>query len=88
MSNGYEFRPDMPKHAQIAEDLRTRIRRGEFPPRSPLPSEAHIVQHYGVARITARKAIATLREAGYVRTVNGMGSYVRDRSEWPADDGN
>jgi DNA-binding GntR family transcriptional regulator len=85
MSYGYEFRADMPKHAQIADDLGTRIRNGEFEPRNPIPSDTRLMQEYGVARVTARKAVALLRERNYIRTVNGMGSFVRDPGDWPPE---
>lgn len=80
----YEFRPDQPKHVQIAAELRSRIRSGELRPRLPLPSEPTLMQEFGVARDTARKAVAVLRDEGYVTTVKGMGTFVRDRDEWPS----
>jgi GntR family transcriptional regulator len=79
----YEFRPDRPKHVQIADVLRARIRSGELQPRYPLPSEPTLMQEFGVARDTVRKAIAVLRNEGYVTTVKGMGSFVRDSESWP-----
>jgi GntR family transcriptional regulator len=78
----YDFRPDRPKHVQIADVLRERIRSGELAPRFPVPSEPTLMQDFGVARDTARKAIALLRDEGYVTTVKGMGSFVRDREDW------
>jgi DNA-binding GntR family transcriptional regulator len=45
----------------------------------PIPSEAQIQQEFGLARETARKAVALLREEGWVATVPGMGIYVRKR---------
>lgn len=79
----WPFRPDVPKHVQIAEVLRGRILAGELAPRMPVPSEPGIAQEFGVARDTARKAVRLLRDEGYVRTVAGMGSFVRDREDWP-----
>ena len=79
----YDFRPDRPKHVQIAAELRDRIRSGQLAPRLPVPSEPTLMQEFGVARDTARKAIAVLRDEGYVTTVRGMGSFVRDREDWP-----
>lgn len=38
---------------------------------------------FGVARDTVRKAIRLLRDEGYVVTQRGMGSFVRDREDWP-----
>ena len=85
MSSSYEFRPDVPKHVQIAAELRAQIKAGKLLPRLPIPSEPSLMQIYGVARDTARKAVAVLRDQGYVNTVKGMGSFVRDREDWPSD---
>ena len=38
--------------------------------------ETQLQQEFGIARGTARKAIALLREQGLVVTVKGRGSYV------------
>lgn len=80
----YPFRPDQPRHAQIADELRLRILSGKLVPRMPIPSEQHLQQEFGVARDTARKAVGVLRDAGYVRTVRGMGTFVCEPSSWPA----
>lgn len=79
----FQFRPDLPKHAQLADVLRHRIRAGELQPRMPLPSESRLQEEFGVARDTVRKAIAALREAGYVRTEMGLGTFVTDQDQWP-----
>jgi DNA-binding GntR family transcriptional regulator len=41
-----------------------------------VPSESQLEQEFGIARGTARKAIAVLRDEGLVITVKGRGSYV------------
>lgn len=84
--DSFEFRPDQPKHVQIAAELRQRITTGKLAPRLPLPSEPSLMQEFGVARDTARKAVAVLRDEGYVTTVKGMGTFVRDREDWPGDE--
>lgn len=83
----YPFRPDQPRHVQIAAVLRTQITGGELGPRMPLPSEPRLQQEFGVARDTVRKAVAILRNEGYARTVPGMGTFVTDREEWPGSQG-
>jgi GntR family transcriptional regulator len=80
----YPFRPDMPLHVQIAAVLQERILSGEIAPGLPIPSDLALTQEFGVARDTARKAVALLRGEGYVCTVKGRGSSVRDRDDWPA----
>jgi DNA-binding GntR family transcriptional regulator len=65
-----------PVYVQVADILRARIESGQLLPDRPVPSESQLRQEFGVARGTARKAIAVLREQGFVVTVKGRGSYV------------
>jgi GntR family transcriptional regulator len=69
-----------PVYLQVAAFIRARIESGELQPDRPVPSESTIEQEYGVARGTARKAIAVLRDEGLVITVKGRGSYVTPES--------
>lgn len=63
-------------YVQIAAILRAAIESGEIPPGRPIPSQRAICERYGVARGTADKARALLREAGLVRTSPGLGLFV------------
>jgi DNA-binding GntR family transcriptional regulator len=81
----YPFRPDVPRHRQIADVLRARIEAGELAPRFPIPSESQLQQEFGVARDTARKAVQILRDEGLVRTVVGMGTFVAEQDEASGD---
>ena len=67
--------PDPPSR-QIATRIRAAIEGGELQPGRKIPSETDIVQATGVARTTARRAVALLRAEGTVVTVPGRGSYV------------
>ncbi|MFG1673766.1 GntR family transcriptional regulator [Micromonospora sp. NPDC049282] len=66
----------VPVYRQVADVLAARIAAGELVPHRPIPSEAAIVQEFGVARGTARRAVAELRERGLVYTVPQRGTYV------------
>ena len=70
--------PDPPSR-QIAAHIRGAIEAGELHPGRKIPSETDIVQAIGVARTTARRAVALLRAEGTVVTVSGRGSYVAER---------
>ncbi|MGI5491720.1 GntR family transcriptional regulator [Microtetraspora malaysiensis] len=72
-----------PLFRQIADDVVEHVRRGDLQPRRPIPSEAVLVQRYDVARETVRRAIALLREAGWIYTVPQRGSFVSPRDRWP-----
>ena len=67
----------VPPYKQIAEIIRKRIATGEYPKGSRIPTESEMVETWEVARTTARRAIALLREEGLVDTVPQRGSYVR-----------
>ncbi len=69
----------LPKHRQIADDLRGRITRGELAPGAQLPSEAELGQEYNASRTTVRAALATLTNEGRIASEVGRGSFVRER---------
>ena len=53
--------PDrLARFRQIAAILRERIEAGELEPNRPIHSETAIEQEFGVARATARRAVAVL----------------------------
>lgn len=65
-----------PVYRQLAGILRDRIKSGQYAPGRPIPSEPQLVQEFGVARETARKAGRVLAEEGLVRIVQGRGVFV------------
>ena len=70
---------DRPVYKQIADALRTAIARGTLREADRLPSEARMMEHYGVARMTVRNAIKLLQDEGLVIAEHGRGVYVRSR---------
>jgi DNA-binding GntR family transcriptional regulator len=65
-----------PVYLQIADLIAARIESGELPAGRRIPTEKDLQQTYGVARVTARRAVANLRERGLVYTVPQRGTYV------------
>jgi GntR family transcriptional regulator len=80
-----EWDPTRPKWRQIYAEIRGRIESGELQPRDRL-SEFALVEQYGVARETVRKALKALRDDGWIYTEHGMGSFVSEREHWPSAD--
>ncbi|MEV1175370.1 winged helix-turn-helix domain-containing protein [Nonomuraea sp. NPDC049784] len=74
----------VPLYRQIAERIRKHIEAGELGAHRPLPSEVTLVRQYGAARETVRRAIALLREQGWVFTVPHRGSYVSPEERRPS----
>lgn len=61
---------------QVADDLRSMIESGELPAGQRLPSGPELGEIYGVARVTAVKAVTALRDEGVLTVVNGRGTFV------------
>lgn len=75
----------VPVYLQLAEILTDRIRRGDWQPNRPIPSETQLVQEFGIARGTVRRAVAVLRERELVFTVAQRGTYVAPQAAESAD---
>jgi DNA-binding GntR family transcriptional regulator len=65
-----------PVYVQLADIVAGKIAAGEIQPDRPIPAETRLADEYGVARLTARRAVRELRERGLVYTVQGKGSFV------------
>lgn len=74
---GLDYAP--PKYARVADEIKQRIERGEYPPGSLLPSEHQLVDSFAVSRPTIVKALSSLRQDGWIETQQGKGSFVRGR---------
>lgn len=70
-------------YERIAAEIAERIKAGELRPDFPIPSETTLMQQYDVAKGTVRRAVALLREQGWVFTVEKRGSYVSSPEDWP-----
>ncbi|MEV4290205.1 winged helix-turn-helix domain-containing protein [Nonomuraea bangladeshensis] len=76
----WEFDEDRSRWEQILEVLNTRIDSGEWGPKFKI-SEVKLMEEFGVARPTIRKAMERLRSADKVYTVPNLGSFVKAGSE-------
>jgi GntR family transcriptional regulator len=64
------------RYQSIAEELRARIASGEFASGRLLPSEAELSGAYGASRVTVRRSLELLRDAGLVDSRQGFGWFV------------
>jgi GntR family transcriptional regulator len=64
-------------YREIAEQLRDDLRAGRLPAGEPLPSQAELVERYGVSRNTANAALQVLVAEGLIDLVPGKGFYPR-----------
>ena len=64
-------------YRQIADQIRTLIRNGEFPVGARLPPERDLAKHLGVSRPSVREALIALEVEGLVEVRIGSGIYVQ-----------
>jgi GntR family transcriptional regulator len=67
-----------PLHQQIAQVLRRAIQDGRLAAGNRVPGENALMSRYGVARWTAREALAALAQEGLVTKVRSSGTFVRE----------
>ncbi|MER5864633.1 GntR family transcriptional regulator [Kitasatospora sp. NPDC002040] len=79
MASGEAASTAKAKYLQIADDLAAQIRSGALGPGAAVPSETELMERYGVASGTVRKAVAELRTTQLIETHHGRGSFVRSR---------
>lgn len=70
-----------PPFQQVAAVLKAAILTRKYEPGDQLPSYGEIAKQYGVAPMTAQKAVGLLRDDGLVISRQGKGSFVRQRTE-------
>lgn len=66
---------------QIADDIRERIRAGEYPPGSKLPSYPKLAELYSVHPATIQRAMTILRTRGDVYGEQGRGVFVPESGD-------
>jgi GntR family transcriptional repressor for pyruvate dehydrogenase complex len=64
-------------YRQIADQIRTLIRSGEFPAGSRLPPERDLAKQLGVSRPSVREALIALEVEGLVEVRIGSGIYIQ-----------
>lgn len=66
-----------PHYHRIFLQLRERIVRGDYLPGERIPGEAELAVMFGVSRITTKRALNELEDAGFVAREQGRGTIVR-----------
>lgn len=70
----------VPVYRQIKEHIIRKIESGEWKPGFKIPSESTFVKDLGVSRMTVNRALTELANEGLLNRVQGMGSFVADRT--------
>lgn len=69
----------IPLYHQIEQDIKDKIKTNYYPVNEPIPSEIELIEQYNVSRMTVRLAIEELEKEGYVKKIQGKGTYVIKR---------
>lgn len=70
--------PSPPAHQRITDDLRARIRSGEYRPGDQLPSQRELAQAWHCSLQPVRAALLRLEIEGLIESRQGVGAFVRD----------
>lgn len=74
--NAAERAGSAPKYGVVANALRQRIVRGNWPSGARLPTLHALAEEFGVARLTARQAVQLLVDEGLLNARQGKGTFV------------
>lgn len=69
--------PGLARYAVLAQALRERLLRGEWPPGAAMPAEQVLAADHGVALGTMRQALQLLVAQGLIERIHGRGTFVR-----------
>lgn len=67
-----------PRYRIIRDELLEDIESGRLRAGERVPSENELVARFGVSRMTARRALQELADAGFLLRTRGLGSFVAD----------
>src|SRR3954464_5618261 len=74
-----EFTDARPLQIRVADNIRIRIERHAYAPGERLPTLDQLAEQHRCSLAAVRKAIDLLKQQGLVITVQGRGTFVRDR---------
>ncbi len=72
-------KPGISRHHGLYLQLAQRIAADEFAAGTRFPTEAELGAHYGVSRVTVRRALEALKAEGLLSSVQGQGTFVTRR---------
>tara|TARA_R110002096_G_scaffold46676_2_gene124780 strand:+ start:9092 stop:9820 length:729 start_codon:yes stop_codon:yes gene_type:complete len=70
--------PIQARYRQVKDHIVKLINTGELKPKDRVPSEHALVKAFGIARMTAHRALKELSDEGYVTRLAGVGTFVAE----------
>lgn len=68
----------VPMYQHIIDDMKLRIKNGEFELDKPIPNQIDLAKMYNTSEITSRRALAELANEGIIFRIRGKGSFIKD----------
>src|SRR3954471_3405008 len=65
-----------PPYARVKQYLKDALEAGRWAPGEQMPSEAELVAHFGVSRMTVHRALRELQDAGLIDRLQGVGTFA------------
>lgn len=65
-----------PLYERVRQSIENRVQLGEYSTERPLPSVGALAEEFDVSEITVRRALSDLRNAGVLRAVPSLGTFV------------
>jgi DNA-binding GntR family transcriptional regulator len=72
-------------HQNVRQEIVRRVNAGEYAAGQVLPSAAALAEEFGVSSITVKRALRDLQPAGVLRSVPGLGTFVREQRRFIRD---
>ncbi|TPK10453.1 GntR family transcriptional regulator [Mesorhizobium sp. B2-5-7] len=72
-------------HETVRQEITRRVRDAQYGAGQPLPSAAALAEDFGVSAITIKRALRDLQSAGILRSVPGLGTFVREQRRFIRD---
>lgn len=66
----------IPLYYRVYEIIRKQIERGDYPEDKPLPGEHELANRFEVSRVTIRRTMRILEEAGMITRLRGRGTFI------------
>ncbi|MBZ9982497.1 MULTISPECIES: GntR family transcriptional regulator [unclassified Mesorhizobium] len=72
-------------HENVRHEIMRRVRAGEYAIGESLPSTAALAEEFAVSPITIKRALRDLQPTGILRSVPGLGTFVREQRRFVRD---
>lgn len=76
-----------PKYRQVKQELLSWIHAGSLKPGDLMPSENEVAERFGMSRQTVRQAFGELEAEGWLKRIQGKGTYVSEPEAFSAGGG-